>query len=810
MDRSLWLLTRCKQWSKHHPWSATIIVLITVGLVVRLTPYLIPVRSSQLQQDDQAIAFRDRNGLSLGTVLTRDQNHTAVIPLSQVSPNFIHAILAAEDGRFYHHGALDLKAIARSIRDAAQTGRIVSGASTITMQLARMVDSFPSTVWGKTQEVWLSWRLAAGMSKDDILQAYINRLPMGGNVYGVEAAARLYFGTSASTLTPAQASLLAALPNSPTQLNPYENWSALKRRQSYVLRRMVQEKYLSQPQANQAYQEAVTLQPRHQGILAAPHFLFWVAQHLPSAHPATIETTLDLPLQQFVEAQVQQVLRSLTTHNVHQAAALVLDNRTGNVLAYVGSFDYFAQGQLGRNDGVQALRQPGSALKPFLYQLALEQQRIKPNTILADVPTHYAIPGARLYSPQDYSESFQGPVRVRFALANSLNIPAVKVLEQVGVGAFRDRLQQLGFTHLTKSPEHYGLGLALGSGEVSLWELARAYATMARQGKPIELVTVNGAKKERLALPTLRRSSNPSLSTPSQITGTPATWNLITDMLSDAHARARAFGVESVLQLPFPAAVKTGTSSNYRDTWTIGFTTDYTVATWVGNFDGQPMQKISGVTGAAPLWSRIMLHLHSSQEPATFPPPNGMVQRPICSVSGFKPTPACPAVVQEYFWSEDLPHYDRQLDPIYRTVEASQKTGSTPKYEIEFPSEYRSWLANQPQHSHVISSLKIAFPKEGDYFILQTPNSARPKQQLEFKLIGDDLWSVSDHRTQSVEWRLNGALLSTQQAQSLFWTPHPGQWTLEARSGNQVDRVHFEVRQAEAIAQKRGFSVVQK
>lgn len=768
----------CRRWLKRHPWLTVILLLSLAGLTLRLVPYSAPIRASHLAQDDQAIEFRDRNGLPLGILLTRDQNHTAVIPLKQVSPNFIHAILAAEDGRFYHHGPLDLKAIARSLRDAIQTRRIVSGASTVTMQLARMIEPSPSTVWGKTQEVWLSWRLAAGMSKAEILQAYINRLPMGGNVYGVEAAARLYFGTSASTLTLAQASLLAALPNSPTQLNPYGNWSALKRRQSYVLRRMVQEKYLSQTQANQIYQEAVTLQPRQQGIHAAPHFLFWVAQHLPSAYSATIQTTLDLPLQQFVEAQVQQVLRSLAAHNVHQAAALVLENSTGNVLAYVGSTDYFDPA-LGRNDGVQALRQPGSALKPFLYQLALEQQRIKPNTILADVPTHYAIPGARLYSPQDYSESFQGPVRVRFALANSLNVPAVRVLEQVGVPAFRDRLQQLGFTHLTKPPEYYGLGLALGSGEVSLWELARAYATMARQGSPIELrMTKEEQQRSHLA----------------QNVGTPATWSLITDMLSDAHARARAFGVESVLQLPFPAAVKTGTSSNYRDTWTIGFTKDYTVATWVGNFDGQPMQKISGVTGAAPLWNRIMLHLHHSQEPTAFSPPNGLVQRPICATSGFKPTPACPSIVQEYFWPEDLPNYDRQADSIYQTVSHS------PNYKINLPPEYRSWQANQPQAAQVTSSLKIAFPQEGDYFILHSSEPSQPRQQLEFKLIGD--------RSQSVEWRLNGTLLSTQRTQSLFWTPSSGQWILEARSGNQVDRVRFEVRQAQAMVEKRGFSVV--
>ncbi len=363
------------------------------------------------------------------------------------------------------------------------------------------------------------------------------------------------------------------------------------------------------------------------------------------------------------------MVRSLASNNVHHAAALILDNRSGDVLVYVGSPDYFADSQMGRNDGVQALRQPGSTLKPFLYQLALEKRVIRPNTVLADVPTRYAIPGAKLYTPSDYSETFQGPVRVRVALANSLNVPAVRTLEKVGVPAFLQRLHELGFSHLTQSPDYYGLGLTLGSGEVSLWELAKAYLTMARHGEGIELRYQvldeqgsegsgvrgewSGNKRDREArrqgdneaknsslIPhpsflTLIPHPHPSLKTlPS-----PSLWSLITDMLSDSHARSKAFGVDSLLRLPFPAAVKTGTSSDFRDTWTIGFTTEYTVATWVGNFDGAPMKQVSGVMGAAPLWNRIMLHLHEQKEPAAFPAPDGLVKRPICALSGARPMP---------------------------------------------------------------------------------------------------------------------------------------------------------------------------
>jgi penicillin-binding protein 1C len=747
-----------------------------------------------------------------------------------------------------------MKAIARSLISAIQSKRITSGASTLTMQLARMIDPAPRTLSAKFGEIWLSWRLAAGMSKDEILDAYINRLPMGGNIYGVEAASRIYFGMPAAELNIAQASILAAIPNNPNYLNPYTYWEPLKRRQRYVLNRMVKDKYISREQADRAYKEEISLQSRQQGIIAAPHFLFWLASQLPKEHPSHVQTTIDRPLQQFVEAQVQQVIRTLAPNNVHHAAALVIDNHTGEVLAYVGSPDYFSDAQMGRNDGVQALRQPGSTLKPFVYQLALEKRVIYPNTVLADVPTRYAIPGAKLYSPADYSQTFQGPVRVRVALANSLNIPAVRVLEKVGVPTFLERLHQLGFEHLTHPPDYYGLGLTLGSGEVSLWELAHAYVILANQGQVQPIVTTSsnfqdtvgqlrrshtppnpplpplkrGVGEGSLAPPTLAPDGAGGLGFRNSPTASSAiqkssTWALITDMLSDSHARAKAFGVDSVLNLPFPAAVKTGTSSNFRDTWTVGFTTDYTVATWVGNFDGEPMQKVSGVMGAAPLWNRIMLHLHEHQEPAAFEPPAGLVQRPVCALSGMRPTPACPSVVQEYFFPEDLREYDRNSDTFYQVVSRGSD-GQPAQYRLNLPEDYNEWLAMQPSAVKLSGgesplapgTLKIVSPRNGDRFLLY-PTASGTAQRLEFKL--------ATTPNQPVEWWLNGQKLATDSSNSLFWELRPGNWTLQVKSGEMsesvallhlrkhgakqqsADRVSFQVQVAENRPTRRGFSV---
>ncbi|NEQ35072.1 MAG: penicillin-binding protein 1C [Okeania sp. SIO3I5] len=849
-----------QKWQQTTPWSKFILGFALLCLTGRALPYFFPIRSQDIAQHQQTFKFSDRNALPLGTILTRNQENTVVVPLDKISPLFINAIIAAEDKRYYQHGALDMKAIGRSLLEAIQARQIVSGASTITMQLARMLEPTPRTFGNKVREIWLSWRLTAGMSKNQILEAYINRLPMGGNIYGVEAASRTYFGISATDLNLAQATILAALPNDPTDLNPYYHWNILKKRQKYVLDRMVEDKYITKTQAEKTFAEEITLQPENQGIIAAPHFLFWLSENLSTnlnlafkdevfttATPTVIRTTLDRPLQQFVTAQVRQVIKNMEPYNVNHAAAIVIDNYSGEVLAYVGSPNYFDYQKMGSNDGVQALRQPGSTLKPFLYQLALENRVINPNTVLADVPTYYAIPGAQLYSPTNYNkDQFLGPVIVRVALANSLNIPAVRVLEKVGVENFLNRLHQLGFTHLQASPEYYGLGLSLGSGEVSLWELAKAYLIMAREGEIIPIVTTKrqkesplppferggrqevspvdrferqkespltpferGGRQEVSPLTPFERQKESPLTTFERQKESPlppfergerekdleklsffqdrmredysqtktknlpplpkakSEWMLITDMLSDTHARATEFGVNSALNLPFPAAVKTGTSSDFRDTWTVGFSKDYTVAVWVGNFSGKPMMQISGVMGAAPLWNRIMLHLHEKNEPTFFPTPKNMVQRPVCTISGLRPKSDCPSVMTEYFYPEKLAEYE--------------DLSNSDRVE-NLPAEYNEWLARKSESSLVDGELKILFPQEDDYFLI---DRSAGEQKLEFKL--------ANSAKKSVEWWLNGERLTVNSGNSFFWYLTPGKWNLEVRSAEMVDQVNFEV-----------------
>ncbi|MEO6912683.1 MAG: penicillin-binding protein 1C, partial [Candidatus Baltobacteraceae bacterium] len=593
-----------------------------------------------------AVEFTDRNGLPLGTILGSDQNHALAVALAQVSPNFVQAILAVEDARFYRHGAVDARSLARAVWQWLNFGRVESGGSTIDMQVARILIPSPATLRGKAAQILNAERLEWRSSKAEILEAYLNRLPMGGNLYGVAAAARVYFDEPAADLDLAQASLLAAIPNDPQGLDPYRHWRALKTRQRYVLRRMVETGVISQPDADRAFAQELHLRGRGGGIEDAAHLLFWI---YPQIAPRTtvLRVSIDRSLQRFVQTQVEEVVSALAARSVADAAALVIDNTSGEVLAYVGSPNYFSDAALGRNDGVQALRQPGSTLKPFLYELALERDAIQTNSILLDAPATYAIPGGKLYAPADYNREFSGPVRARYALANSLNVPAIRILSTVGVPEFLDRLHQLGFSHLRRPASYYGLGLTLGSGEVSLWDLAHAYVTIARGGSPISLsvTPVPGVASARI--------------------GSLQMWSWITNVLADPHARAKSFGEHSVLEMPFDAAVKTGTSSDFRDTWTVGFTRDYTVAVWAGNFAGNPMRGVSGVTGAGPLWNRIMLHLHEIREPEPFDPPAGFIEASICATTGLAPRADCPAIVREYLLPRDAAtlHRPQRLKP---------------------------------------------------------------------------------------------------------------------------------------------------
>jgi len=591
--------------------------------------------------DGRLVRFYDRHGNLLGSVLTGGDQARQWTPLSEISPSLVQAFLAAEDKRFFSHGGVDWLALARAFWQNVKARRVVSGGSTITMQLARLLQPKPRNLFNKAREMFTAWRLEAGMSKREILEAYLNRVPMGGNIIGVGAASEVYFGIPPKQVNIAQAAFLAAIPRQPSARDFRHEYSPLEYRQAQILRRLTS---LGLGKAKSTWQRQAAQEAKHalrckinlipsSSPVEAYHFFFRTIRSAPSTLNR-VKVTLDPDIQRMVTAQVRKTVEQLARWKVTNAAAIVLENRTGNVLAYVGSTNWFDQKHQGAVDGVQSFRQPGSALKPFLYAAALENG-YTPATVLPDVPVSF--PGSEQpWEPQNYSNTFHGAVRLRIALANSLNVPAVRVAQRLGTEKVLTSFRRFGFS-LKKPWQQLGLSVVLGGGEVTLFEMARAYMALANEGQ---------LKEPRMTLIADEESGEGDAR---RVIDPETAW-LITNILSDRHARALEFGEESALNLPFPCAVKTGTSSRWRDNWAVGFSSEHTVGVWLGNFDGSPMEEIAAINGAAPLFARIMMSLYQGRPfPGDFARPSGIITRRVCSLSGLPPNPACPHVVEEFF-----------------------------------------------------------------------------------------------------------------------------------------------------------------
>lgn len=560
----------------------------------------------------------DRNGEVIGRRrVAAGERRLEWVPLEELSPALVTALLEAEDKRFFEHGALDWQSLAGSILDnlkRALEGRRPRGASTLTMQLAAFLEPALAARAGgrslakKWDQVMAAREIEAGWEKRQILEAYLNLAPFRGEMVGVHAAALGLFRKLPSGLSRDESLLLAALLRGP-QATP-----------ATVAKRACAVAAASDQAADCAALNDLALSalggrpdPMSPDSLA-PHL---ARRLLEKAAPGErLASTLDARVQRQAIDSLEKRLAELAGRRVADGAVVVLENSTGNVLAWVGSSGGRSRAEL--VDGALAPRQAGSTLKPFLYGLALEKGLLTAASVLEDGPLQLATPGG-LYVPQNYDRDFKGPVSVRTALASSLNVPAVRALTLVGVESFAARLRALGLDSLTEEGGHYGYGLALGDGDVRLLQLANAYRTLARGGRY--------ASVRVLAKETSTQGK--------RIMPAPVAF-IVGDMLADRGARAPTFGLENPLALPFPASVKTGTSKDMRDNWCLGFSSRYTVGVWVGNADGSPMQEVSGVSGAAPVWRDLMLYLHADQPGEAAVPPAGLVRRGVNFVPAFE------------------------------------------------------------------------------------------------------------------------------------------------------------------------------
>ncbi|MFZ5933220.1 MAG: transglycosylase domain-containing protein [Patescibacteria group bacterium] len=610
---------------------------------------------------DQEVSTKiyDRNGVLLYKIY-KDKNRT-LVALSQIPLPVRLATLAAEDAEFYSHAGFSVRGIMRAIVRNLVRGE-VSGGSTITQQLVKnALLSSEKTIIRKVREIILSIGVELTFSKDEILEMYLNEVSYGGTAYGIQEASRVYFGKDVQELSLAEAALLAGLPKSPTKYSPFgANPELAFSRQREVLRLMRVNRYISDEQESQALSQTLTFAPNRTEI-KAPHFVMYVRQILADKYGEEVlekgglevVTTLDYAIQSLAEKVVKEEVEKLAALGVGNGAALVINPGSGEILAMVGSKDYFDTAHDGNVNVVVRPRQPGSSIKVVNYAYALSHD-YTPATILDDTPVTFSVPGQPPYSPKNYDGTYRGKLPLRSALAESRNVPAVKVLASYGVSRMIELGKKMGIT-TWEDTNRFGLSLTLGGGEVKLIDLARAYATVANYGRRPEIVSILKVTNYQGKILEEYKCGQNNCEQESVID--PRVAYLLIDIFKDNNARAPAFGQSSYLVIPKhpEVAVKTGTSNDLKDNLTLGFNQKYLVATWVGNNDSSPMSRIaSGVTGASPIWNKIMSALLAKEENNEWEVPEGLTKITICPLTGTLPCEGCGGK-SEWFLTEKVP-----------------------------------------------------------------------------------------------------------------------------------------------------------
>ena len=616
----------------------------------------------------------DRNGKLLYEIY-RDEKRTPV-RLKDLPPFVKQATISIEDKDFYRHGGISIiGGILRAVKEML-FAKGLQGGSTITQQLVKSALLTPErTIRRKVREIVLAVWTERIFTKDEILELYLNQVPYGGAAYGIEEASLAYFSKHAKDLILPEAALLAGLPQAPTLYSPHLNPDLAEKRRNEVLQSMYQEGYIKKEQVDKLAKENIFIKPPKQTI-KAPHFVFYVKSQLENAYGIKkveegglkVTTTLDLDIELEAEKALKEELEKIKDLRVSNGASLVTRPPTGEILAMAGSVDYFASPS-GAFNVTTALRQPGSAIKPINYAIGIDRKLVNPATVFLDVATCFSAAGQpQKYCPKNYDGQFHGATQLRFALGNSYNIPAVKMLAVNGVENFVASSSSFLITSL-KDPSNYGLSLTLGGGEVRMTELTQAFSSFANRGVPRKLVSIleikdkNGKILYKFEDPNYRKDVKKNISSPNflAIPGKKAisteTSFLISHILLDNNARSQAFGPSSFLVIPSKAvSVKTGTTDDKKDNWTIGFTPNFLTAVWVGNNDSTPMHPYltSGITGAAPIWNKIMRFILKNQADLWPIKPEGVVGRQVCWSTGIasSKTPeggdSCPARF-EYF-----------------------------------------------------------------------------------------------------------------------------------------------------------------
>ena len=710
------------------------LVLLTGVTLHDMSP--LPGRLSGIVRESERAAITDRNGVPLGISYQNRWNGFDYVPLHAIPDFLLQAVVASEDRHFYSHHGVDFPALAGAAWQNAKSGSRVRGGSTITEQVVRILHPRPRTLWSKWVELWDALLLERRAGKGEILEFYVNELPYASNRRGVVQAAAHYFDRDLSTLTRKEMLALVVLARAPSGYDLYRDRQKIEPAIARLAHGMAESGQMSPADADAVIAAPLTLDPNDWSE-DAPHFVAWLRRHMPpgdSGH--TVRSTLDAHLQRLVRDILSERLRGLSKLSVHNAAAIVVDHRSNEVLAWVvvggGDSPRHADDEI---DSVVSPRQPGSALKPFLYAAALDQGW-SPATMLDDSPMAETI-GSGLHEFRNYSHSFYGPITLREALGNSLNIPALRTIGFVEAAPYLERLHKLGFASLNRDASIYKEGLALGNGEVTLFEMAQGYSVLAEKGvfRPLRVVQDETPTEKGVQV------------------YSPEAASLIGNILSDPWARHLEFGYSSVLNLPVQTAVKTGTSTDYRDAWTMGFDSRYVVGIWMGNLDRTPMDGVTGAAGPALALRSIFAELHLDERTGPLYLSPRLIRKEVC----LKTESEADCVKRTEFF---LPGTEAALD----------LPPEAPPIELSRPTQ----------------GLQMAFD----------PRIPAELQSFDFRI--DGLAGKCEPCT--VDWHLNGEKLATTEGGDYRWPVRRGKYDLraEVRRGDEVlfasGDIHFQVR----------------
>ncbi|MGP1459825.1 MAG: transglycosylase domain-containing protein [Treponema sp.] len=619
--------------------------------------------------------FYDKNGILLHVMPLEEGLRREFVPLKKIPPELVDAFIAAEDKNFYRHSGVDFLSIIRAAEQNRKARRVVSGASTITMQLVRLI--YPRTGRAdfrvKLREMFCAFRLEVKLSKKRILELYLNNVPFGFQTEGIASAARSFYGVgsdSLSSLTAQQMKTLALIPRRPAEYAPQK---------TFVYPNL------------------------------CPHFIQYVKnEYKKSAKsiPSEVRLTVDSKLVERIERGIQQKLDEFKDARIHNGAALVINNRTGEIIAWAGNASFDDAEHSGQIDGVLVKNQPGSSMKPFLYALALENG-FEPSAVLPDIPQDFGSEG--VYVPQNFNNRFNGPVRFRVALASSLNVPAVYLLNEVGIGKYMDCLSRLGFASLEGTREGTGLSLALGSGEVTLFEMTKAFSVFTRGGSVPENLSFLPRKSAAAKVSVFQ----------------PDTARIICDILSDKDARSLGFGHAKVFDTPYPCIFKTGTSNQFQNIVAFASTSEFTTGVWMGNFEGETIIRKTGSSIPAEIARAVLDVLTKTYGAKDFPPPEFYEKRSVCALSGLAVSDSCPSSVQEFV---------RKNARLETCLWHQARRGGV---NIVYPPEYAHWAAgkNMRGKSAAGGALKIVYPKNKAVFIYDASLNAA-SQMLPVHAVG--------------------------------------------------------------------------